>query len=138
MVGFRLPERTVTLEFDPSFDLAGAEIEATVSLPLAAYTRVAEVIAALRQGGGAGFDEAMALFIAEGKPRWNLEDADGPVPVSVAGMRDHLEPRAISAILAAWLGHIGEVPSPLGATSSAGGPSADGSAKSRRRNSSPR
>lgn len=53
---------------------------------------------------------------------WNLEDDDGPVPATRAGLGDQ-DPDLSSAVVLAWVEGVAGVPAPLARPSTAGSPS---------------
>lgn len=139
MEEFRLPERSVNLVLDDS-DYQDARITVRTSIPLSAYIEADAVVTEMRANPRdmASLNKAIAFFVTSGLISWNLADRNGPVPQTADGMRDHLDPVLIGTIVAAWLGQIGGVPSPLAKRSPSGDTSkAPPASKSPRRSRKP-
>lgn len=107
-MGFRVDRRVVlVLE-----DMDGAEVEVTIGVPLSVLRAWDE--AEDRSG-------EWAVFIANTAPSWNLEDADGPIPVDEAAL-ERLPDFVSRAIMVGWRRATVNPPAPLPPTSSDGEP----------------
>jgi hypothetical protein len=102
-------DRRATLVLE---DMEGAEVDVLIGVPLAG----------LRE-----WDETLTLegewdcFLRWGQPVWNLEDADGPIPVETAAL-ERLPLPVTRAIMRGWRKATVEPPAPLPPPSSAGTP----------------
>lgn len=106
-------------------EMAGLVVRAE-SVPLGVFLDVAEWIDVNpRSVDPEDIRKVTSLFttFAEALVDWNVEKPDGaPVPANLDGLRAQDADFAL-AIIFAWYEAIGSVSTPLGATSSAGGPS---------------
>jgi hypothetical protein len=128
MAGYRRERKSYKLRFVDD-EMAGLVVEAR-STNLGAFLDVAEwVDLDPATAGPEELRKLAALFetFAASLDSWNLEDDHGqPVPATLAGLRAQDVDFAL-AIIRAWFEAIGGVPGPLGASSSDGGRSLEGS-----------
>lgn len=90
----------------------GAEVTVCIGVPLAA----------LREWDLTGtLEEEWACFLRHARPSWNLEDADGPIPVDEASL-DRLPLPVSRAIMRGWRQAAVQPPPPLPQPSSGGTP----------------
>lgn len=124
-MGFKLPSTTILIDFPDGHELHGVEVR-TRSVPLGTYLELSKLARVADAGGDEAIGALEALigqFADVALKGWNLEDDDGEVPASAAGLRS-LDMRYAMAIITAWLAASGgEVPAPLERTSPAGAPS---------------
>ena len=107
-MGYRV-DASATLVLD---GMDGAEVTVTLGVPLAA----------LREWDGtATLDEEWAVFLRWARPAWNLEDADGPIPVEEASL-ERLPISVTGAIMRGWRRAAVQPPAPLPPPSSGGTP----------------
>lgn len=105
-MGYRV-DTSATLVLD---GMDGAEVHVTLGIPLSA----------LREFDATETREAeWASFLALAAPTWNLEDADGPIPVDEAAL-DRLPSNVSRAIVFGWRKALVNPPAPLPQPSSAG------------------
>jgi hypothetical protein len=91
-------------------DMDGAEVSVTIGVPLAAIREwdLTDTLA-----------EEWACFLRHAMPAWNLEDADGPIPVDEAAL-ERLPLPVTRAMMRGWRDAAVNPPSPLPAPSSGG------------------
>jgi len=113
-MGYRLPERTARINFEGT-DYDGAEVVVSLNVKIGLYRQ----IVAQRESG----DFETAIEVLSGLIReWNLEDDDGPIPVSPEGF-DRTEVGFVKALLAGWeaaMQGVTSVAAPLGENSTHG------------------
>ena len=98
-MGYRV-DTTATLELA---DMDGAEVNVTIGVPLAALMEWDETPDARGE---------WAVFLRVARPTWNLEDADGPIPVEEAAF-DRLPVPVTRAIMRGWRVAAVNPPAPL-------------------------
>jgi hypothetical protein len=103
-VGYRV-DTSATLVLE---GMDGAEVTVLIGVPLAA----------LREWDTAdNLTTEWACFLRWAKPEWNLEDADGPIPVEEASL-ERLPRPVTEAMLRGWRHAAVNPPAPLPPTSS--------------------
>jgi len=93
-MGYRLPARTVRIKFDGT-DYDGAEVLAVLNVPVGLYRQISQF------GEKGDFDAVVGLlcqFITE----WNLEDDDGPIPISPEGFDRISDVGFVVALMEGW------------------------------------
>ena len=90
----------------------GAEVSVLIGVPLAALREWDETDTLAAE---------WACFIRWAKPTWNLEDAEGPIPVEEASL-DRLPIAVTRAIMRGWRSATVNPPAPLPPPSSDGTP----------------
>jgi len=131
-MGF-LVERRVTLEFGNSA-YEGATVEVNVAVPLTLWKDLAELPTPTR-GDPEELRPGLELLLKWGLRSWDLENVDGPVPLTVEGLIS-LPPDVTTAIITGWQRAIFEVALPLGSRRPAGAASEQPPATKSRRSSS--
>ncbi len=115
MGGFKLPERTARIDFSQS-DYAGAEVYVTLKIKIGTFREWEQIRA------DADIDSVADIILTLVKS-WNLEDEDGPIPLTRDGI-DRIDDLAfLLAIMDGWRGAIAgvtEVEADLKAPSSNG------------------
>lgn len=115
MGGFKLPERTARIDFSQS-DYAGAEVHVTLKIKIGTFREWEQIRA------DADIDSVADIILTLVKS-WNLEDEDGPIPLTRDGI-DRIDDLAfLLAIMDGWRGAIAgvtEVAADLKAPSSSG------------------
>lgn len=126
-MGFKAKKKLYRLTFTDDTDMAGLEVTmSSVSmgtlLDLQEMSTRADEVA----GDKAEFRKVIEVFVGA-MLSWNLEDDDDqPVPVSVDGVLTQ-DPDFMMGIITAWTKAISGVADPLGAGSTSGAPSPEGS-----------
>ena len=93
--GFRLPERTARLQFSGT-DYDGAEVVVTLKVKIGKFREWSNL-----GDSSAGVDE-MADVILQIVREWNVEDDEGPIPVSVEGIDRIDDVGFLVAIMDGW------------------------------------
>jgi len=107
-MGYRV-DATASLVLE---DMDGAEVSVCIGVPLSA----------LREWDATETLEAeWACFLRVARPAWNLEDADGPIPVDEAAV-ERLPLYVTRAIQRGWRSAAVQPPPPLPPTPSGGTP----------------
>lgn len=100
-MGFKLPERTALLDFSQS-DYAGAEVRVTLKIKIGTFREWEQVRA------DADID-SVADIILTLVQAWNLEDEDGPIPLSREGIDRIDDLGFMRAIMDGWRAAIAGV-----------------------------
>lgn len=110
-MGYRVDRRAVLV----LTDMDGAEVSVIIGVP----------IRALREfDTETTLEGEWAVFLRWAQPEWNLEDADGPIPVAVESL-DRLPRPVIDATVSGWRDAAMHPPAPLPPPSSDTTPSAE-------------
>jgi len=127
MGGYKRERKVYRLTFEDP-DLAGFEITVR-GLSSAGFLRLTKAAAAAQGIDPANMKDVagavvpvgdMFTMLAENTLEWNLEDDDGPVPVTVAAVLDQ-DFEFVMRIVDAWMTAVGGVAPPLPASSNGGG-----------------
>lgn len=111
-MGFKLPERTLTLQFEGTA-WEGAEIKMRLDLPLSSFIDAQRLQAA-------GDIEGIANFVAGLLMSWNLDNDDGkPKPPTYEGVMS-LPATLLNDLITLWVQGQVEPPTPLKQGSSNG------------------
>jgi len=114
-MGYRRESRRITLDFaDPEFN--GLEV-VTRSVPLGTFLAMLD-----SSSDSAKTAQLFQDFAENALIEWNLEDDNGPVPPTLAGMKAQ-DTDFMLSIVKAWLDAIGTASAPLVGASSNGGTS---------------
>jgi hypothetical protein len=122
--GYQLPVRVGHINFEGT-DYDGAEVEVTLNVKIGVYRQIVD----LNEEGD--FNQVINLlcgFIRE----WNLEDEDGPIPVSPEGFDRINDVGFLRALLDGWEGAmqgVQVVAAPLDEKSNSGITSMDATRK---------
>lgn len=122
--GFRLPERTIDLEFEDG-PYQGLVVVARLNVPLETYYYFADWADRPSTGKAAmtEFRDVMTTFGEQAIVSWNLLDHNGqPVPADGVGIHK-LDLGASMQLMQAWTREVGRVPLPLASRSKSGGTS---------------
>ncbi len=104
-MGYKLPDRTITLHFSGDFD--GLEVMCTRNVPLGVFMQLEAAIQDDKM------DEALQLFGDRILVAWNMEGDNGE-PVAVGGSALIALPVDLAAkIIMEWQKEIRAVPAPL-------------------------
>lgn len=114
-MGFSV-EKLVTLVFGDS-EYEGAEVEVNIRLPLKLYQELDAIPATVT--GLESLTPYYEFLLRWGLRRWNLENADGPIPMTVDGLA-LVPPDVLLTIVNSWRRAIWGLPLPLGERSDAG------------------
>lgn len=98
-MGYRVDARA-TLVLD---GMDGAEVDVRIGVPLSALKLWDEADT---------LEAEWAAFLAAASPAWNLEDADGPIPVDAAAL-GRLPKYVTTAIMVGWRSAAVKPPLPL-------------------------
>lgn len=85
-------------------DMDGAVVSATIGVPIAAVVAF---------DAAANLADEWGVFVREGAPEWNLEDAQGALPVSEHVDETRITTPVARAILRAWRTATVNPPAPL-------------------------
>lgn len=116
-MGFKLPQRTVTIGFDEGHDFHGLEVVLSRNAPMS--------LLFLARKSGAQMSDGEFFDLAEGFSEhillsWNLEDADGtPIPATFESVKEQ-PPELLVALLDKWGDVVMSPAAPLGEPSSNG------------------
>ena len=126
---FRFTDETATIVFDDG-PYEGAEVKARLNVPLGMFIKLQEY-----QETGE-YAEALLLFGDNVLISWNLEDAEGRLPIGRKGMK-RVPPRFARVLLEKWGEAAQQVPVPLEQQSNGTGPSGEHSTETETASSSP-
>jgi hypothetical protein len=120
IVGY-LVERLARIEF-ASGPFEGAEVWVNTLLPLRLWFEIDTLPAATADASLESLRPRFELLLKWGLRRWDLENVDGPIPLTFDGLTT-VPFDVVQAIIAGWFAAIAEVPRPLEKPSDDGEPS---------------
>lgn len=108
-MGFKIPERTARIAFEPDDDYYGAEVRVRLGLPL-------EFVFRMQRLSDADSDSVaiMREFAEKVLIDWNLEDESGKAIPATADAFIAQDYAFCAAIMRGWNEHAAGVPGPLG------------------------